>query len=98
MKEGATPSYALKWTVFNYVFKENATWRPDDPDELIFHVVTLLGRLECRRFTSDEIAQNFFTNDILPDLVPLNVSMDWVRLSLLEFHKEQLPQVMIDDR
>ena len=97
MKEGATPSYALKSIVLNYVFKENATWRPDDPDELISHVVKLLRRLERGRrlrhepFALDEIAQNFFTNDSLPDLYALSVSMDWVRLSLLEFCKERLP-------
>ena len=93
MKEGATPSYVLKSIVFNYVFKENATWKAGASDQLISHVIVLLRRLERRRVarSSDKIAQNFFTNDILQDTHPVDFSMDWVRLSLLEFRKERLP-------
>ena len=49
MKEGATPSYVLKSIVFNYVFKENATWKAGASDQLISHVIVLLRRLERRR-------------------------------------------------
>ena len=94
MKEGATPSFALKSIVFNYVYEENALWNPSEPGELAFHAVSLLSRLEQRRRRSssyDKIVQSFFTDDTLPDVQLMSVSTDWVRLSLLEFRKELIP-------